>query len=371
MALAFPNNPSPGQIFTSGNDSWYWTGTYWEVQPVTSPTFDDVATSGNADIGGNAEITGTLNVTGATTLADLSVTGTVTGVASALDDLSDVNASSPTNGQVLQYNTDAEEWRSASLSSTFIGGNVPNATNFQNNTSSTTSATGAVKVTGGLGVGENINASGYIATTATVRLKTNGVLRFNDSDDTNYVGLKGPTSVGTNITWTLPDSDGSSGQFLRTNGSGVLSWASAAGAGGGTPPGGSDTQVQFNDNNSFGGSSNFTFDSGTNELSVSIVSITENTVSSSTTTGALKITGGAGIAGQLNVGGATSKFTASTASTSTTTGSVVVTGGVGIGGEINVGSTVSTSTAPTETDHLTNKQYVDQQISAFSIAFGV
>lgn len=362
MALAFPNNPTEGQIFTSGSDSWYWTGTYWEVQPVTSPTFDDIS------VGGNLEVTGEL-------------------IGIPLDKISDVNAPSPANGQVLAYDSAGEEWNAVSLSSTFIGGNVPNVTNFQNNTTSTTPTTGAVRITGGLGVNENLNVNGYIATDDYVNLKATASIRFSDSDSSNYVALKGPASVSSNLTWTLPAADGDSGQFLRTNGSGVLSWATVTGEGGGgggdTPPGGSNTQVQFNDSGSFGGDSSFTFNSGTGTVTTPIlvatgdVSITDTTASTNSTTGSIKTAGGVGIEGQLNVAGATNKFTGATASTSTTTGTVVVTGGVGISGEahigstVTVGSTVTASTAPTATGHLTNKQYVDQQISAFSIAFGV
>ena len=42
-------------------------------------------------------------------------------------------------------------------------------------------------------------------------------------------------------TWTLPDSNGTSGYVLSTDGAGNLSWAAVTAA-----PGGSDTQVQFN-----------------------------------------------------------------------------------------------------------------------------
>ena len=45
-----------------------------------------------------------------------------------------------------------------------------------------------------------------------------------DSNGANYLGLKAPASVTADITWTLPDGDGSSGQFLKTDGSGNLSW---------------------------------------------------------------------------------------------------------------------------------------------------
>ena len=61
--------------------------------------------------------------------------------------------------------------------------------------------------------------------------------------------------------FTLPTSDGSNNQVLVTNGSGTVSWANQSGGGG--SPGGSDTQIQFNNGGSFGGSSNLTFD-GTN-----------------------------------------------------------------------------------------------------------
>jgi len=68
--------------------------------------------------------------------------------------------------------------------------------------------------------------------------------------------------------------------------------------------------------------------------------LTDSTASTTTTTGAFTLSGGAGISGQLNVGGATNKFTASTASTSTTSGALVVTGGVGVGGTMYIGDDI-------------------------------
>lgn len=72
----------------------------------------------------------------------------------------------------------------------------------------------------------------------------------------NFI-LKAP-SLANDLTWTLPTSSGTSGQFLSTNGSGTLSWATGGGA-----PGGSTTQVQYNSAGAFAGSSSFVFD-GTN-----------------------------------------------------------------------------------------------------------
>jgi hypothetical protein len=45
----------------------------------------------------------------------------------------------------------------------------------------------------------------------------------------NYVALRAPSSIAANITWTLPNADGQPGQFLRTNGSGSLSWSGSQG----------------------------------------------------------------------------------------------------------------------------------------------
>ena len=54
-------------------------------------------------------------------------------------------------------------------------------------------------------------------------------LRFEDADSSAYVGFKSPATVTTNLVLTLPATDGTSGQVLTTNGSAVLSWATAGG----------------------------------------------------------------------------------------------------------------------------------------------
>jgi len=52
-------------------------------------------------------------------------------------------------------------------------------------------------------------------------------LRLADTDSSNYVGFKSPAVLAANTTYTLPTADGTSGQFLATNGSSTLSWAQA------------------------------------------------------------------------------------------------------------------------------------------------
>ena len=60
-------------------------------------------------------------------------------------------------------------------------------------------------------------------------------------------------------------SGGNAGYSLVTDGEGNLSWA---GLGNAVTPGGSNTQVQYNDDGNFQGSANFTFNSSTETLSV-------------------------------------------------------------------------------------------------------
>jgi len=59
---------------------------------------------------------------------------------------------------------------------------------------------------------------------------TGGTLKINEGTDngSNYVGLKAPNNITTSVTFTLPSADGSNGQILTTDGSGGLSFASAA-----------------------------------------------------------------------------------------------------------------------------------------------
>ena len=54
-----------------------------------------------------------------------------------------------------------------------------------------------------------------------------GTVKFNEgtNNGTNFIGLKAPNAVTTTTTFTLPDGDGSAGQFLKTDGSGNLDFA--------------------------------------------------------------------------------------------------------------------------------------------------
>jgi hypothetical protein len=70
------------------------------------------------------------------------------------------------------------------------------------------------------------------------------------------------------------------------------------------------------------------------------VAFTSSPNSTSTTTGAIQVTGGAGITGNVNAGGLIS-FSNATESTSVSTGAVKVAGGAGIVGNLNVGGDIT------------------------------
>ena len=70
-----------------------------------------------------------------------------------------------------------------------------------------------------------------------ITLNAQGDLRFADSDSSNWLAFQAPATVASNVTWTLPNADGSSNQTLVTNGSGTLSWASPLLSSGGTVTG--------------------------------------------------------------------------------------------------------------------------------------
>jgi hypothetical protein len=72
------------------------------------------------------------------------------------------------------------------------------------------------------------------------------------------VNLVGPNTAST-VSFILPSADGTSGQYLQTNGTGTLSFSTVAAS----TPGGSNTQVQFNNSGAFGGSANLTFNGTT------------------------------------------------------------------------------------------------------------
>lgn len=83
------------------------------------------------------------------------------------------------------------------------------------------------------------------------------------SNTANYTG----NTLNLNVVDTKI-SGGVNGYVLQTDGSGNISWTAQSGGGGNGSPGGSNTQIQYNDGGLFGGSTGFTFNKTSNLISV-------------------------------------------------------------------------------------------------------
>ena len=143
---------------------------------------------------------------------------------------------------------------------------------------------------------------------------------------TSYLGnisTTGVASITTLVVGTTADlgsvnniiiEGGTDGQVLSTDGDGNLSWTTVSGGGNGVP-GGSDTQVQYNDAGDFGGDADFTYDAGNNILNViranvSYLTAYNSIIGDSLTVeqdvsgnGALRLQGIAGGNSTINIGG--------------------------------------------------------------------
>ena len=80
-------------------------------------------------------------------------------------------------------------------------------------------------------------------------------IRLQDGDESAYIDLKAPDTVTTSYTLTLPADDGTTNQVLQTDGNGTTSWVTVSAS-----PGGSNTQLQYNNSGSFAGATNLTTD---------------------------------------------------------------------------------------------------------------
>lgn len=71
------------------------------------------------------------------------------------------------------------------------------------------------------------NGTGTLFVTNNMQINSQFDLRFADSDSSNYVGFQAPSTVAANVLWTLPATDGASNSFLRSDGSGTLSFSAS------------------------------------------------------------------------------------------------------------------------------------------------
>ena len=115
------------------------------------------------------------------------------------------------------------------------------------------------------------------ATQIRVRDNSSGsdpILKVYNANNTSEVFKVQGANVRIHDAYNMPTADGTANQILQTDGSGTLSFVDNS-----ATPGGSDTQIQFNDSGSFGGHANLTYDSSTETLGTTNLSVTNFTYS--------------------------------------------------------------------------------------------
>jgi len=129
----------------------------------------------------------------------------------------------PSVDKILGYTSNGMEWIDNPKLSIIYGASLTYLRiGDANTTSHSLASEDDLMITGKLEV------DGLIYLDNHLQIHTQNELRLFDDDNSHYVGFKSPALTGTQI-WTLPDSDGTNGQVLKTNGSGVLDWATVGG----------------------------------------------------------------------------------------------------------------------------------------------
>lgn len=210
------------------------------------------ATVSSAVTAGTVTTNAQPNITSVGTLTNLNVTNTVT---------ANLFAGSGANLTNLPA---ANLVGSVPLAQAVTNAAQPNITSVGTLTSLTSS--GNIAASGTLS-GGNVSVSGTVSTTNltilgnatianTFTANANSIINFSVASDVNLGSLANITITG-----------GVNGYVLSTDGAGNLSWTAGGGGGNGTP-GGSNTQIQYNDTGTFGGSPFFTFNEATTTVTV-------------------------------------------------------------------------------------------------------
>jgi hypothetical protein len=178
----------------------------------------------------------------------------------------------------------------------------------------------------------NFNGALFGSNAFTFNNSTNTVTvdNFVASDNANLGDASNVTILG-----------GVNGYFLQTDGTGNLGWSAAGNGGGNGTPGGSNTQIQYNDAGSFGGNIGFTFNEVTGNVAIPGNLIVSGTVTGTLTTNAQPNITSVGTLTSLIVSG-------------TTNSAAVTTGFITLNGNMNSNGTVTANLFNGSGANLTN-----------------
>jgi fibronectin-binding autotransporter adhesin len=333
-----------------------------------------VGVAKNLNVGGATGLESTLAVTGATTLSStLSVSGlmTVDDVTDSADSTSgalvvdggigvakNLNVGGATGLESTLVVTGATTMSSTldvtgdtSLSTLSVSGLMT----VDDVTDSADSTSGALVVDGGVGVAKNLNVGGATGLESTL-VVTGATTMSSTLDVTGDTSLSTLSVSGLMTVDDVTDSaDSTSGALVVDGGVGVAKNLNVGGATG------LESTLVVTGATTMSSTLDVVGDSSLSTLSVSgLMTVDDVTDSSDSTSGALVVGGGVGVAKNLNVGvdldvaGASTlasltvsgamALDATTQSDDTTSGALVVSGGVGIAKNLNVGGAVDMDT---------------------------
>src|SRR6056300_330681 len=196
---------------------------------------------------------------------------------------------------------------------------------------------------------------------------TGGGIKFNEGTDngSNFIALKSPNNVSTSTTFVLPNGDGSSGQFLQTDGSGNLSFSTVTQTLSIAADIGSNDTVNTGETITFTGDTGITTTVSDNDISIDLddTAVTPGSYGSATSIPTFTVDQQGRLTAASTVSVATTLTIADDSSTNATisllTDTLTINGGTGITSSISgdtisldIDSTVATLTG---TQELTNK----------------
>ena len=369
-----------GNVSTSGNISSggsvisanIFTGNISSNANITSGNI----TSGNIVSTGNITTSGVIyatTVTGSNVIitANLSggnvTTGNVTTTGNITSTQSVAANSIITSGGVYWANGTAfasTTYSNANVVSYFVtGANIGSGSTTSNlvalaTTTATSSTTGALVVAGGMGVAGNVFAAGNVVLgTGTTSNVVAAATTTSTSTTTGALIVRGGAGIAGNIFATANVILGSGTTSNVVAAATTTSTSTTTGAlvvrGGAGIAGNVYTDRVYTTNGLFWSGNGVAFSSGGSPFATNVV-VTSGTNSTSTTSGALVLTGsgGLGIGGSANIGGAV-KINSTATATSTTTGALIVSGGVGIAGDIILNGFVQSLSGVTSTSTTT------------------
>lgn len=157
-------------------------------------------------------------ITSLTVGSSMSVNGTVAGTISGPGTI-DLTNTGVASGTYAKVTVDTKGRVTAGTIS-LVEGDIPNLT-LAGKVSGNTITAGTISGSAG------INSSGNLITTGTISGLNVQATNLRIYNGANYIQMTAP-ALGGNVSLVWPATDGNPGEFLKTDGSGVLSWASAA-----------------------------------------------------------------------------------------------------------------------------------------------